>query len=80
MAIDTPSKRRRVLGYGLLPGVIVPPVPDGSIDTDDRAGLAGVYYSGSEPIPPEPEPDTPVRGLAIPADTLVSILPGVLAR
>jgi hypothetical protein len=41
---DTAAKRAAALGVGLPPGVVVP-LPDGEIDSQDRAALAGVYAS-----------------------------------
>jgi hypothetical protein len=79
MAIDTASKRRRVLGFG-RPGAILP-APDGSIDAEDRAGLAGVYYTGGAPVPPVPPSPIVRRGGpndSISAEKLIDILPGVL--
>lgn len=42
MAIDTRDKRSSVSGLG-FPGTLVPPLADGSVDTPDRAHLAGLY-------------------------------------
>lgn len=80
--INTAAKRRRALGFGFPPGVIVNPAPDGDVDAYDRAGLAGLYYPGEEPIPPTP-PAPPRRGnrrTRIPAVMLVLIQPGTLRR
>lgn len=79
--INTQAKRRRALGFGFPPGVIVNPAPDGEIDADDRAGLAGLYYAGEEPIPP-PVPTPPRRRgrTRIPVAVLVLVNPGVLPR
>jgi len=44
VAIDTAAKRRRALGIG-RPGTL--PLPDGTIDGDDRAGLLGQYFAGA---------------------------------
>jgi hypothetical protein len=77
---DTAAKRRRALGFGLSLGVLLPE-PDGTIDADDRAMLAGLYYAGaSGPLPPEPTvPVIQSARAAIPAGQLVQVQSAVLA-
>jgi hypothetical protein len=41
MALDTATKRGAAIQTGMAPGVVLP-VPDGTIDAQDRADLAGV--------------------------------------
>lgn len=43
MPIDSEKKRKAAQG---LPFAPTPPVPDGTIDDEDRAALAGVYGTG----------------------------------
>lgn len=47
MAIDTAAKRLRALDFDtpIAPGM---PIPDGSIDGDDRAGLLWLYFAAAE--------------------------------
>jgi len=40
MALDSAAKRKAAQG---LPFIPTPSIPDGTIDADDRANLAGVY-------------------------------------
>lgn len=50
MALDTATKRASAIGVGQPPGVILP-VPDGTIDSGDRAQLAGGYAAGADAPP-----------------------------
>ena len=43
MDIDSAAKRKAAQGLPWAPGA---PIPDGSIDDEDRAALAGVYGVG----------------------------------
>jgi len=44
MAIDTAKKRRSASAAAGLPFIPTPPAPDGDIDAQDRAALAGVHW------------------------------------
>jgi hypothetical protein len=46
MALDTPTKRGAAIQTGQAPGVVLP-VPDGTIDAQDRADLVGVVTPSS---------------------------------
>jgi hypothetical protein len=47
MAIDTQTKRRSVTSYT---GVVMAPVPDGTVGTPDRMQMAGLYpFGGGAP-------------------------------
>lgn len=50
MAIDTATKRSNTIRYGRA-NVSALPVPDGSINVNDRAFLASAYYFSSEEVP-----------------------------
>lgn len=49
MAIDTLAKRLRAIDFGLpiFPGM---PIPDDTIDGDDRAALLWLYHAGGAAV------------------------------
>lgn len=48
MPLDTANKRGAAINVGPIPNVVLP-IPDGSIDAEDRAQLASAYAVESAP-------------------------------
>lgn len=63
MAIDTRERRASAGACGLL-GLVIPPIPDGTIGAGDRLQLLGMYAgiltAESEPPPSPAMPQTPI--------------------
>jgi hypothetical protein len=63
MAIDTAAKRASVLGFALVPLLLVP--PDGVIDQGDRQTLLHLYSGVLAGAPPAVSPATFVIGSVV---------------